>query len=196
MFYKALSIKLIILSMLSCGYVGLLHAADFSTTPLTPLIFINGDKVKITVLNEDELNHIYFIERDGAIAFPMLGKVKIAGMTPKQTEQKIGSLLRDGYILHPEISIEAIIENDIYILGAVQNPGRYHLPERTANILNAVALAGGFTQNAHQNDFEIVQYINGEEEKKITNSGYSVIKASDIIIVKENSNHEEAATSP
>ncbi len=196
MFYKALSIKLTMVSMLSCGYAGLLHAADFYTTPLAPLVFINGDKAKITVLNEDELNHIYFIEKDGSIAFPMLGKVKIVGMTPKQTEQKIGSLLRDGYILHPEISVEAIIENDFYVLGAVQNPGRYHLPKRTENILGAVALAGGFTQNALKNDFEIVQYINGKKDKKNTNSGYSVIKANDIIIVKESIHNEGGATPP
>ncbi|MFP4098632.1 MAG: polysaccharide biosynthesis/export family protein [Alphaproteobacteria bacterium] len=71
----------------------------------------------------------------------------------------------------------------IYVLGAVNNPGYYTLPPTAGHVLNAVALAGGYTQNAQTRTFEIIREIKGVYYRQHAQIGALEYQDGDVIII-------------
>lgn len=176
------ALKLFTLAALSSASA---HAYDLPTKSSTDAAFKPGDTLKIEVLDENELSQYYAIDASGMILFPMLGRIKLEGKTPSQAEEILTHLLKDGYILNPVISIDVHHQNEFYILGEVKNPGRYNLPRNASTILNAVAMAGGFTIEANTKEFEIVRNPDDQDHYTQKTTAYTNIMPGDIIIVKE-----------
>ncbi len=147
--------------------------------------FHPGETLHIEVLDETELSRHYTIDDTGMILMPLLGKIHVGGKTATNIETILTASLQDGYILNPIISVYPIEERAFYILGEVQSPGRYNLPKGQASILNAVALAGGFTPHAHKNKFDLVRSKGEDKYHSKNNSAYTDLLPGDIIIVKE-----------
>ncbi len=175
----------LLLFALAGGCASQALAYDFSTKQSTDAAFSPGDTLKINVLEEKELSQYYTIDTAGMILFPMLGRLHVAGKTEKQVQDTLTYLLKDGYILEPIISVNALKKRDFYILGAIKNPGHYALPANAATILNAVALAGGFQPDANTEKFEIVRKEQDKDPHSTKTSAYANILPGDIIIVNE-----------
>ena len=73
------------------------------------------------------------------------------GITDNVTRM-IAQKLQDGYLVDPQVSVEVLNYRPFYILGEVKAPGSYQYVNGM-NVLNAVALAGGFTYRAKQDEF-------------------------------------------
>lgn len=106
-----------------------------------------GDKIKLTVFGETDLSGEFTIDGSGYIALPLIGQLRAAGYTAPQLEQTIGSSLARGYLKSPRISVEVSTYRPFYIIGAVNRPGEYPYVNHM-NALNAIALAGGYQNNA------------------------------------------------
>lgn len=76
-------------------------------------------------------------------------------------------------------------EHSFYILGAVENPGRYKFPNDMAHILNAVSIGGGFTKNAIKKNFDIIRKIDGAYFRGTYDDSTFGLTPGDIIVVKE-----------
>jgi polysaccharide export outer membrane protein len=78
-----------------------------------------------------------------------LGEVSVKGLTLPQISQKIASLLSDGYIVNPQVSIfiQEFRSKKAFIIGEVNKPGLYVLPGQTT-LLSLLSEAGGLTKNA------------------------------------------------
>ncbi|MBI1301649.1 MAG: hypothetical protein GC137_08335 [Alphaproteobacteria bacterium] len=148
-----------------------------------------GEEIFISVMDEDKLTGQYRIGPSGAISMPMVGKVQVAGLNPGEAELFLENYLQDGYIWNPVVSVQPFQETGIYVLGAVNNPGHYKMPESSLSILKAVALAGGFKRNANQSQFEILRDSKDQSQikEKITlnEQQNSTLKNGDLLIVKE-----------
>ncbi len=102
------------------------------------------DVLEITVYDEPDLNRKIRVSNSGYISFPLIGDIKVAGLTAVEIEKIIESRLKQGYLVNPQVSIN-ILEyksNEIYVLGAVNRPGAYPLMGET-NLLEALSRAGG-----------------------------------------------------
>ena len=191
MFFKTLSVRNILLFLTLVGspaYHALAHEADLQNGK--DHIFSTGEKIHITVLNEDDLTNSYKIDDAGMILMPLLGKVHVAGLRTSKIEMFLTQYLKDGYIVNPVISVnttseQSAITQSFYILGEVKNPGRYTIPDEKLNLLNAVALAGGFTYRANKEELEIMRNKGKEKHHTKSNSPKSMLLPGDIIIVKE-----------
>ncbi len=73
----------------------------------------------------------------------------------------------------------------VYIVGAVQNPGRYALPPNAGHILNIIALAGGYTDKANKSGFELVRNIDGKYYRKQAQTGALDYQDGDIVIIEK-----------
>ena len=108
-----------------------------------------GDKVKITVFNEPELSGEYQIDGNGNIRFPLLGMFRAVGYTPGGLEGWLRAALVPNYVRDPRINVEIMGYRPIYVIGAVMKPGQYtYVNDMT--LAQAVALAGGYTQQARE----------------------------------------------
>lgn len=96
---------------------------------------------------------------DGKADLPVLGEVTIAGLTISELRKKLVDALSN-IIIKPNVIINLLESNIfIYVLGEVRYAGTYKLREKKkVNILEAIALAGGFTENADKSHIELIQY--------------------------------------
>jgi polysaccharide export outer membrane protein len=108
-----------------------------------------GDVLKITVYDHDDLTTTVRISAEGAITFPLIGQVGVAGLTLSQITKKISSLLSDGYIVNPQVNIfiEEFRSKKVFILGEVNKPG-LHVLHGTTTFLELISEAGGLTKDA------------------------------------------------
>lgn len=108
------------------------------------------DVLSITIYDEPDLsydqrnNRSLRVSIDGMISFPLLGYVKVAGLTPFELEKKLDKLLSEGYLVNPHVSVivAEYHSKEIYVLGAVRSPGVYPLLGKES-ILEILSKAGG-----------------------------------------------------
>jgi polysaccharide biosynthesis/export protein len=104
-----------------------------------------GDLIKITVFNNPDLTLDTRVSESETVSFPLIGQVKIGGLSTFTAESKIASLLeKGGYIKNPQVNIfvTQFQSKLVSVLGRVDKPGRYPI-DRTTNLADLLALAGG-----------------------------------------------------
>jgi protein involved in polysaccharide export with SLBB domain len=137
------------------------------------------DVLEIVVYGEKDLSGAYRVGPDGSIAMPLIGEVKVGGMTARAAEEIIAAKLADGYLVEPSVTMQVKSSRPFYIMGEVKNPGSYAYASNMT-VMNAVALAGGFTYRASKGDVEVTR---GGAEMKIP--AEEKIAPGDVITVNE-----------
>jgi len=120
-----------------------------------------GDRLRVTVFEQDDLTNTYVVDKAGYIAFPLVGSVPARGSTIKQLESNIAQKLAQGYIREPDVSVEVDRYRPFFIMGEVGAAGQYtYVPGMT--VQNAIAVAGGFSARGFQSDVDITRHVNGK----------------------------------
>lgn len=119
-----------------------------------------GDRVRITVFDQEGLTNTYSVGQSGYLSFPLVGAVPARGHTAQQLEAEIADKLRQGYLRDPDVTVEIDRYRPIFVMGEVGAAGQYsYVPGLT--VQKAVAIAGGFTPRANQGSVDITRDING-----------------------------------
>jgi polysaccharide biosynthesis/export protein len=129
-----------------------------------PYIIDSGDILEIMTWKEPDLTQNEVLVRtDGKISFPFLDDLQASGLTPFQLKQKIETGLKK-YVEYPYVTVQVKKPDSkkIYILGEVLNTGEYPLVKRLT-VLQAFALAGGFTEWASKKEIILLRYEDGTE---------------------------------
>ena len=120
-----------------------------------------GDRVRITVFEQESLTNTYSVDQSGYIAFPLIGAVPARGSTVQQIEGTIAGKLRNGYLRDPDVSVEVDRYRPVFVMGEVGAAGQYsYVPGMT--VQKAIAMAGGFSPRANQGSVDITREINGK----------------------------------
>jgi polysaccharide export outer membrane protein len=123
---------------------------DISSYKLGP-----GDALRVTVFRHDDLSGEFTLDGEGYFAMPLVGEILGGGRTARQLENEVEVALKSGgYLVDPQVSIEVLNYRPFYIIGEVNNPGSFEYVNGMT-VINAVALAGGFTYRADQEDIVI-----------------------------------------
>jgi polysaccharide export outer membrane protein len=107
------------------------------------------DRVKVTVYNEPTLSGEFLVNADGSLAYPLIGSVPAQNKTATELQAAIKLRLADGFVRDPSVAVEILSFRPLYIYGEVNAPGQYPYTSGLT-VLNAVALAKGFTYRADQ----------------------------------------------
>jgi polysaccharide biosynthesis/export protein len=107
------------------------------------------DVLKITVYNHPELTTTERVSGEGIITLPLIGEIKVAGLTTDEAARKIAGGLADGFIINPNVSVFVLEfrSKKAIIMGQVNKPGIYMLSGNTT-FLQLLSLAGGLTRDA------------------------------------------------
>ena len=143
-----------------------------------------GDKVRVTVFGETDLSGEYEVDGSGVVAFPLVGEVKAGGGTARDLEDGIVKKLKQGYLKNPTVSVEVLSYRPFFILGEVKQPGSYPY-KNGLNVLNAVALAGGYTYRAKSNVWVITRSGEKGFQKREVENGNFMVRPGDTIVVPE-----------
>ena len=109
-----------------------------------------GDVIKITVYQSPDLSLETRVSESGVISYPLLGTVKLGGLSVPQAEKTIADgLLRGNYLKSPQVSILVmqVRGNQASVLGNVNRPGRFPLETSGLRLTDLLALAGGVAAN-------------------------------------------------
>jgi len=107
------------------------------------------DVVEIMVRNQPEFSGRFAIGPDGNIQYNFLGDVKAEGLTKEELKDVITKKL-DMYVKVPEVSvtIAGYLSKFVYIMGEVENPGKYPMKGDTVSLRDAIVAAGLPTRDA------------------------------------------------
>ena len=105
-----------------------------------------GDAIRVTVYQQPDLTTEARINERGLIAMPLVGEVKIAGLSQAEAATAIGESLKKGqYLKNPQVavSLTTLRSKQVSVLGLVARPGRYALDDTSSNLSDVIAAAGG-----------------------------------------------------
>ena len=107
------------------------------------------DTLRIEVFNQPDLGGLYTVETDGALSFPLIGRVAAGGSTVRAFERALVDRLSAGYFRNPRVtvSVEAYNSQRVFIVGEVREPGAYALAGEM-RLIELLALAGSATPAA------------------------------------------------
>jgi len=122
-----------------------------------------NDTLAISVYGEEDLSATVRVSGDGAISYPLLGNIKVAGLTVKGLEDLLTRLLAEDYLVAPQVNVLVKEYARISVIGEVYQPGSYELKENTT-LTKAIALAGGFKETANTSKVKIIRDEQGQKE--------------------------------
>jgi protein involved in polysaccharide export with SLBB domain len=125
-----------------------------------------NDLVRVKVFQEDDLTTEMRLGRDGSSTFPLLGVVNLAGKTVEEAAASLRDALGKDYLVNPQITLTVVeyAKRRFTVLGQVQKPGSYELPgEESVTLLQAIAMAGGFTRLAVQSKVTVTRTLGGKK---------------------------------
>lgn len=116
-----------------------------------------GDKLEITVWEEEKLKQEVVVLPDGTISFPLVGHVAAAGKTTDGLAALLRERLRQ-FIPDSEINIRllAAAGNMIYVTGEVEHPGAF-IMTRPTDVMQALSMAGGLTEFAKKSSIIVLR---------------------------------------
>ncbi|HZW26314.1 MAG TPA: polysaccharide biosynthesis/export family protein [Gallionella sp.] len=144
----------------------------------------SGDIISITVFEEKELSLEKIKLSDaGSISYPLLGEIKVKGLTVSELQQKVISGLKGTYLINPLVTVSVDQYRDVFVNGQVHKPGNYpYQPGLT--VRKAVSIAGGFKDRANK---DTVSIIHEHQDKPAAVKGEpgTLVEPGDTITVEE-----------
>lgn len=124
-----------------------------------------GDEIEISVWKEQDLTRKMIIRPDGKISYPLIGEVQAAGKTVKQLREEISKRL-EKYVTDAQVTVLLVQPQNykVYVTGQVNKPGEFILT-RPANVMQALAMAGGLTPFAKSRNIIILRHSGGLEQR-------------------------------
>lgn len=163
----------------SCAQMNGSHSAPSQAQMVHAQEYLIGpeDVIEVMVWKNADLSRTTSVRPDGKISLPLVGDVQAAGLTVEQLRVSLAEKLQSYYKEPPQISVivQQINSYAIYVLGEVRSPGKYVVKTDTT-FLQAVTLAGGFTEFASKNRIVIRR-----REKESLEESSMGIKYADVI---------------
>jgi protein involved in polysaccharide export with SLBB domain len=112
-----------------------------------------NDQIAVEVFGEEDLRTSARLNSDGNVSLPLLGSVRLAGLTLSQAAARLTELYGKDYLVHPKVNVTLVgyAKRRFTVLGQVNRPGSYEMPEGSPegiDLLEAIATAGGYTRIA------------------------------------------------
>jgi polysaccharide export outer membrane protein len=136
----------------------------------------------------------YLVDAEGYLFFPVIGKIKVAGMTKTALTNYIKESVYPLYITEEPIVLIRFANFKVSVIGEVLRPGSFAIDNEKISLLEALALAGDMTIYGRRNSLLLIREQNGHREsiridmrdKNLVNSPYFYLQQNDVIYVEPN----------
>ncbi len=125
------------------------------------------DVVEVFVYKEPELSTTVVVRPDGKISLPLIGELSVNGKSALELQREITQKLTS-FIAEPSVNVivKEVNSAKVSVLGEVKTPGVYKIKDR-ATVLDAVALAGGFTEYAKRDKVMLIRIESNGQQRRI-----------------------------
>lgn len=143
-----------------------------------------GDTISIIVYDEKELSlEKVKLSDAGSISYPMLGEIRVLGLTVSALQKKVTDGLKGTYLINPKVTVSIDQYRDVFVVGQVHKPGNYpYQPGLT--VRKAVSIAGGFKDRAYTDAVSII-HENQDMPTPIKGTLSTLVEPGDTITVEE-----------
>ena len=144
----------------------------------------SGDTISVRVLGEDDLKRERVRLSDaGTLSFPILGELKVKGLTANALEEQITRGLKGRYLVNPQVTVSIDEYRPFFVNGMVEKPGGYPFsPGMT--VRKAISVAGGFKERASREKFNIIRDDDTKQTPRRVDLNTAVLPG-DILTVEE-----------
>lgn len=144
----------------------------------------SGDTISIRVLGEDDLKRERVRLSDaGTISFPVLGEIRVKGLTAGALEEHITRGLKGRYLVNPQVTVSIDEYRNFFVNGMVEKPGGYPFaPGMT--VRKAISVAGGFKERASREKINIIRDDDSKQTPRKVDLSTAVLPG-DIVTVEE-----------
>ena len=151
-------------AMIITGLICLCCASTAQAQSKTTYTLGPEDVLSISVWKDEALTREVVVRPDGKISFPLIGEINVSGRSVKDVQDEIGKRMEE-FAPSAPVSVMAIkiLSPKIFIVGKVGRPGMYVMFERMT-VMQALALAGGFTPFSSTGDILILRDVNGKQQ--------------------------------
>lgn len=132
------------------------------------------DQLQFQIFEEADSLLLQRVSSAGEISVPLLGAIKVAGLTLRESETLIEKRYREGgFYIKPQVilSFQAYAPRSISVLGQVNNPNQidFAVERGVIGIVTAITRAGGFTRVARPEAVRVMRTVNGKETSYTVN---------------------------
>lgn len=141
----------------------------------------------------------YWVDPDGNIDFPVLGKLHVDGMTTTMLKDTLTQMISKA-VQDPIVNV-SFLNFSVTVLGEVKNPGKYTVADQGMTILQALGMAGDLTIYGKRNNVLVSREVDGKmqfarlnlNDQSIFSSPYYYIRQNDVIYVEPNAGRAMAS---
>lgn len=108
------------------------------------------------MFGHEDLSGTFTVDGSGYVALPLIGNIKAGGFNLQKFQRNVISTLKPDYLKSPRVNVEVMNYRPFYIIGEVKRPGSYPFVHGMT-VVNAVALAGGYTRRAREGSLLIIR---------------------------------------
>jgi polysaccharide export outer membrane protein len=112
-----------------------------------------GDALRVTVFQQPDLTTEARVTEKGTITLPLVGEVKVAGLSTTDAGRQIAKELKEGkFLKNPQVSVAVttVRSRQVNVLGMVARPGRYPLDDTSSQLADVIAAAGGIAEGGSE----------------------------------------------
>lgn len=125
-----------------------------------------NDAISVEVFGEEDLRTSARLNGEGNVSLPLIGSVHLSGLTVTQATARVTELYARDYLVSPKVnvSLQGYAKRRFTVLGQVNHPGSFEMPENSPggiDLLEAVAMAGGYTRIAAPERVSVRRHGNG-----------------------------------
>lgn len=131
---------------------------------------VPGDSVAVNVYAEPDMSAAQRLDADGVLRLPMVGEVRLGGLTVREAENELERIYRNRELLKAPLvtlSVSTYAVREVSVLGAVRSPGNFQFPKETTSldIVDLITRLGGFTPTAKSDAVSVIRRKpDGKEE--------------------------------
>jgi len=160
----------------------------FNTNYGSNVVNTNTNSSSITDLSVPKVG--YRVDQDGNIGFPVLGQVKLAGLTTDEAQTYLVKQL-SGYLKSPLVSVN-FLNFKITVIGEVNRPGTFNVNANSINLLEALGLAGDMTAYGKRENVLLIRQIDNKRtmvrinlnDSRVFDTPYYYLHQNDIVYVE------------
>src|SRR6187399_3682311 len=128
-----------------------------------------NDQVAVEVFGEDDLRTNGRLNGEGNLSVPLLGSVRLSGLTLTQAAARLTELYGRDYLVNPKVNVTLVgyAKRRFTVLGQVNRPGSFEMPDGSPggiDLLEAIAMAGGYTRIAAPGRISVRRPTNGADQ--------------------------------
>ena len=172
---------LLLLPLAACSLNG--KTSTYSVETRGPYTLDGGDVLRVTVYGEETLSKTYKVDDAGTVSLPLIGTVRVRGLTTAQAASAIAAGLANGFMRSPNVSVEIDTYRPFFIQGAIKTAGQFTYVSGMT-VRAAVSTAGGYSDTANRSRVTIYRKQGDQMQKSVVDLDFPIYPGDTIVVAE------------